>query len=313
MGSFVTRHASAIAPLLVILALAAALPLAMKSLVLAVMITGMIMIVILVAWLGLERASTVLMVVGFALAPADRLGVSVLSISDVFIFMSLGLAFPRLARTSISLPGLFLVGALSFIALGLLSSVAADDPSVYYYTARVIFTFVVLPVLVVWWAPRGKVIVWLLVAFAAGASFSAVYGIPSIGGYRNYGLSQHPNILGYTAALAISLVPFLYLALSAKWRLWICGAAVGGATIGILTSGSRAALIVAIFLVVHGPRGRTIDPAVVGRRHRRRLGGRHRRSARFADGRVRTPSPDFSAQATCQVRIRHATMVWNER
>ncbi len=253
MLSLAPRNGSVMVPTLVFLALVAALPLAMLSLVFALLIIAAAMLVILVAWLGLEGASTVLMVFAFALAPADKLGVSFLGVSDVFFFVAMGLVLPRLLRTAVSLPGLFLVGSLFFIAIGLVSSVAAQNPAVYYYTSRVIFTFVVLPVLVLWWAPRGKVLVWLLVAFAAGTILSVLYGIPTIGAYRNLGLTQHPNVLGYTATLTVSLVPFLFLALSPRWRLWICGAALGGAGIGILTSGSRAALVVAIFLIVMVP------------------------------------------------------------
>lgn len=253
MGSFASRHASVIAPTLVVLALVGALPLAMKSLVLAVLILGAVMIVILVGWLGLEGASAVLMVLAFALAPADKLGVAVLGVSDVFFFLAFGLVFPRLLRTALSVPGLFAVSSLAFVAIGLMSSVVADNPAVYYYTARVIFTFIVLPAMVVWWAPRGKVLVWMLVAYAFGTGVSVLYGVPSIGAYRNYGLTQHPNVLGYTATLTVALVPFLYLALSRRWRVWICGAALGAAGLGIITSGSRAALVVALFLVVLVP------------------------------------------------------------
>jgi O-antigen ligase len=247
------RHAPATTSVLITGGLLLAVPLAMRSVLFAIAIAGVLVIAILVGWLGLERTSVVLMVLAFALAPADTLAVSFLGVSDVLFFLAMGLAIPRLLRTRLTLPTAFIVASLAFITFGLLSSVAADDTAVYYYTARVMFTFVFLPAMVVWWAPRGKVLVWLLVAYAVGTGVSVAYGIPKIGAYRNYGLTQHPNVLGYTAVLTMALVPFLYVALSPKWRLRICGSVLAVVGVGIFTSGSRAALVVAVVLVVLVP------------------------------------------------------------
>jgi O-antigen ligase len=249
------RRAAVPASVLLTAFLLLALPLAMASLLLAIALAGMFMVLILVLALGMERASILLMVLAFAFAPADSdsLTVAFLGISDVFFFLSLALAFPRMLRTPLSMPPVFAFAAAGFSAIALMSSVAANEPGIYYYTARVVFTFVILPMLVVWWAPRGKVLVWLLVAYAVGTSISVLYGLPRIGAYRNYGLSQHPNVLGYTTMLAVAVVPFLFVGLSRRWRYWICGAALGGAGIGILTSGSRAALLVTIVLILLVP------------------------------------------------------------
>lgn len=247
------RLGPAMASVVVIVGLLLTLPLAMKSLLLAVFFIGLLMVVILVGWLGLERASIVLMVLAFAFEPADRLGVSVLGIGDVFFFIALGLVLPRLLRTRLTLPPAFILASMALVTMALLSSVAADKGAIYYYTARVVFTFVILPALVVWWAPRGKVLVWMLVAFCVGTGLSVLYGIPKIGAYRNYGLTQHPNVLGYTAILTLALIPYLYVTLTPTWRNWICGGALAGAGIGIATSGSRAALVVGLFLIVLVP------------------------------------------------------------
>jgi len=253
MGSNALRHATWTVPALVVAVLLAMIPVAMESVLYAAGIAGIVVLAILIAWLGLDRTSVVMMVLAFALAPADTLNVSFLGISDVLFFVAIGLAFPRLLGTPITLPAAFILASLAFMSIGMLSSVAADEPVVYYYTARVIFTFVVLPILIVWWAPRGKVLVWLLVAYAAGNAISVMYGIPSSGVTRNLGLSQHPNALGYTSMLTLSLVPFLWVAVSRRWRNWICGAAVAGAGVGVLTSGSRAALVVAVGLILLVP------------------------------------------------------------
>lgn len=253
MGLNALRHAPWTVPALVVAVLLAMIPVAMDSVLYAAPIAGIVVLVILVAWLGLERTSAVVMALAFALAPADTLTVSFLGISDILFFLAIGLAFPRLLGTPLILPAAFALASLVFVAIGVLSSVAADEGAVYYYTARVIFTFVVLPILIVWYSPRGKVLVWLLVAYAVGNGISVVYGIPNTGLSRNFGLSQHPNALGYTSMLTLSLLPFLYVALSGKWRNWICGAAAAGAAVGIFTSGSRAALVVGVGLVLLVP------------------------------------------------------------
>jgi hypothetical protein len=253
MSSSGVRRAPAMIQYSSVLVLLLMLPLAMKSVILGLALVVLLLLVILVASLGLNKASTVCMVLAFGLAPMDKLGVAVLGISDVFFFLAIGLALPRLLRHRITLPPAYSLAAIAFVTIVLLSCVSAGDGQVYYYAARVIFTVVFLPIAVVWWAPNRVILVRMLVAFAVGTGISVLYGLPKIGAYRNYGLSQHPNVLGYTATLTMALVPFLFLSLTPKWRWWICGGALGSAGIGILTSGSRAALVVALFLIVLVP------------------------------------------------------------
>lgn len=253
MGSTRLRHAPTMTYVAVGLALLAVLPFAMKSVVIAGLLVVILVMVILILWRGIDGASVVMMFLAFGLAPADKLGVSFLGVSDVFFFVAMALAFPRLMRTPVKLPAPFVLAALGFVIMALLSTTGGAGISVYYYTARVIFMFVILPVLVVWWAPRGKVLVGLLVVYGVGTGISVLYGLPKVGAYRNYGLTQHPNVLGYTATLTLSLLPFLYFALSPQRRVWICGSLLALSGVGVLTSGSRAALVVALFLAILVP------------------------------------------------------------
>jgi hypothetical protein len=93
----------------------------------------------------------------------------------------------------------------------------------------------------------------LLLAFAVGTGVSVLVGLPEAGGNRSVGLTQHPNVLGYTAVLALSVLPFLSRTLNQTHRSWICASVFGIAFLGIMTSGSRAALVVALVLIVFVP------------------------------------------------------------
>jgi hypothetical protein len=74
-----------------------------------------------------------------------------------------------------------------------------------------------------------------------------------MGGWRNFGLTGHPNVLGYTAMLTVALLPFLTKVLPEPQRVWICGAIFGVAGLGVWTSGSRAALVTTLVLLVLFP------------------------------------------------------------
>src|SRR4051812_21054970 len=98
MSSSGVRRAPGMIPYFTVVALLLVLPLAMKSVVAGLAFVFLLLLVIMVASLGMEKSSTVLMILAFGLAPMDKLGVAVLGISDVFFFMSVALALPRLLR-----------------------------------------------------------------------------------------------------------------------------------------------------------------------------------------------------------------------
>ncbi len=238
-------------------ALLLTIPLALKSVTVAVAVAVLAVLLLVLAILGLDRTSVLTMVAAFALASWDKYTlpvVSVLGPSDALFVVAIGLALPRLMLRRLWLPPAFLLGASVYVTFSILASLNSEYPAEsYYYAARIILTVIGIPALLVWWGPRGKVLVALVVAYAVGTGVSIAVGLPNMGGYRNYGLSQHPNILGYTAVLALALLPFLMRAVAKPHRTWICLMVLGIAGVGIMTSGSRAALLVAIILVVLYP------------------------------------------------------------
>ena len=244
-------------PYVVVGALLLTIPLALKSVTVAIAVAVLAVLLLVLAILGLDRTSVLTMVAAFALASWDKYTlpvVSVLGPSDALFIVAIGLALPRLMTRRLWLPPAFLLGASVYVTFSILASLNSEFPGEsYYYAARIILTVIGIPALLVWWGPRGKVLVALVVAYAVGTGISIAVGLPNMGGYRNYGLSQHPNILGYTAVLALALLPFLMRAVAKPHRTWICLMVFGIAGVGIMTSGSRAALLVAIILLVLYP------------------------------------------------------------
>ncbi len=244
------------APFLVVGLLLLGLPF-ISSLTVAAAMAAVVVLVMMLAILGLDRTSEWIMVAAFALAPCVLLvvpGFRFFNISDALFLVSIGLSLPRLMTRRIWLPPAFVLGSIAFVAISQLATLASPTPGEsYYYAARVILMLIVIPVLLVWWAPRGGILVALVLAFAAGTVVSVMAGVVGGGGSRSAGLTQHPNVFGYTAVLTLSLLPFLGRTLPKAHRAWMCVTVGGIAFLGIMISGSRAALVVALFLVVLVP------------------------------------------------------------
>lgn len=234
-----------------------ALPLALKYVFVAAVVGALLVLLLGLGLLGLDRASTIALVAAFFTASWDKFvlpGLPILTPSDALFFLAIALALPRLVTHRLWLPPAFVIGGLVFFTFAVLSCLNSESPGESsYYAARVVLTWIVIPALLVWWSPRGKILLTLALAYAAGTCVSVVAGIPAINGWRNLGLSQHPNILGYTAVLAMALLPFLLRALAPQYRAWISLGVLATVGVGIMTSGSRAALVVAIVLVVLYP------------------------------------------------------------
>lgn len=194
------------------------------------------------------------MVAAFALAPCVKFvipGFRFFNVSDVLFLVSVGLALPRLITRHIWLPVAFAMGSAAFVTISILASLQSATPGEsYYYATRVILALIVFPAILVWWSPQGRFLVTLALAFAIGTGASVVVGLFETGGTRSSGLTGHPNVLGYTAVLTLSLLPFLTKTLTRPHRAWISASVFGIAGLGIQTSGSRAALVTALVLLV---------------------------------------------------------------
>jgi O-antigen ligase len=243
-------------PVLVVFPLLLALPLAVRSLTVALALAGVAVFMIAFGLFGLDRTAAGTMVAAFALAPCVKFvfpGFRFFDLSDGLLIVAILLAVPQLVTRHIWLPKAFVLGSLAFVTIAVLASAHSLKPGPsYYFGARVVLAMIAIPALLVWWRPRGKFLVTLVLAYAAGTAVSVLVGLPQTGP-RSIGLTGHPNVLGYTAMLTLSLVPFLAKALPKPYRTPVCAAVFVIAFLGIMTSGSRAALITALFLIVLVP------------------------------------------------------------
>ncbi|MDT0202594.1 hypothetical protein [Nocardioides sp. AE5] len=226
--------------------------------VLAVIVAGFLLFVVA---LGLERAGRWLVVLGFFVAPWSAVVLPMatfVTFADVFFAMGFGLLLPSmlLSRTSLRVPMLYTVGAIGSLSLGLLASLLVDDSVASLgMFARFVAGVLIVPLVFMVWKPPVRVIGHLAMAYALGTCASIGYGVTKGGerpGTRFIGMTEHPNILGITGLLGLALIPFIWTRIKPHHRwFWLGVAAVNAAAVWF--SGSRAALVVAIAVVLMWP------------------------------------------------------------
>lgn len=244
--------APALQVVIVVAAIAVLVPAAQTSLIIAGLLIGALGVVVLILAVGPERASWHLMVVAFFLAPLTNftLVLRPFVFASAAFFAAVGLAVPRLLRVRLRLPTMFVVGAVLFMMMGILSTVVAKG-AVYslWWVVLSTLAFILIPVLIVWMRPTDGQMYLMMVAFAGGAAVSTLYGL--LGGYvyRNAGFTYHPVALAYTCMLALSFVPFQLGYKPARSRWLVVPPLAAIALAGIWTSGSRTGVVVLAALI----------------------------------------------------------------
>lgn len=247
--------ASVVVPVLLVLAAYAGLlrP-ALTNVLIAAAAAGLLILVLIVATLGTERTSNLLLVLSFLLAPLAglSLGSQFISAATLVFLLAFALALPQLVHRPLRLPAMFLIGSALLFMMGLLAipnSLSWVVSSSYFVT--VIVALVIFPAFVVWMRPNQRMLFLMAVAFGVGTAISTLYGVPR-GEYRNSGLTYHPVALAYTAMLTLSLVPFI-IASKERYRWIVTPPLVLVALVGVWTSGSRTSIVVLAALVVLVP------------------------------------------------------------
>ncbi len=227
------------------------MPLALTSPFIAVAAIGLVSLLGYVAAVGTDRASTTMLVLAFGFAPLTLFGQGrgPVVLASALFAVALGLAMPRLASHPIRLPGMFVVGSVLFLVMGLVAAPFADNGTASVaYLLTAVFALVVVPAAVAWMGPTEGQMFAMAIAFGIGTAFSTLYGLPH-NVYRNAGFTYHPVALGYTAMLTLSFVPFLLLTkVRGRWLMVPPVALI--AFVGVWTSGSRTGLVALIALVV---------------------------------------------------------------
>ncbi|HUS21489.1 MAG TPA: hypothetical protein VMZ66_05685 [Aeromicrobium sp.] len=218
------------------------------------------LVILVVVISGAHRAGFGSVLLGALFAPMVTLGpipaASLWTLADVFLVIGFVLLIPQMLGGRLELPPLFVGGAILLVMAGLVASTFSAQPfRSLGEMLRLVAAGVLLPTAFLLWNPSRRKIVAVAAAYVCGSAISSLYG-PTIGGKtadgRYAGLSEHPNGLGLTAMFSVALVPFLFAASSRERRwIWLTLGAVNA--VGVWISGSRAALLVLLVLIVLFP------------------------------------------------------------
>ncbi len=234
-------------------------PVAVKGTLEASLIGGLMLMLLLLFTLGLDRLGMCLVMVGMFFGPMTGMvlpGASFVTLSDFAIVGAFALLFPSIIRKRVWVPWQFAVGSLVFFTVSMISSFLVPAPILAIdLTLRVTAATILLPLAFVWWAPRGRVLAWLVGMYPAGAAFNVTYAVlsgPSLANGRYTGLTEQPTAFGYANLLAICVLPFMFnvLPTGKKWLVFPVGLVLA---YGIWISGSRASLLVLIILAAMFP------------------------------------------------------------
>ncbi len=243
---------------LAIVLTAALLLVARDSLVLCVLgiVAALVICVIVIA--GPERAGVGFVVIGTMLAPMSALvvpGATFVTGTDLFYSVGFLLLLPTILQRNVHLPPGFSVTALLCLGIGLVASMAADDPlTSLNFQARFVAGVLILPLVFMLWRPNLRIVQALATAYVLGMMISLVGGVArgDRPGGRFIGFTEHPNVYGLTGLFATGLIVFMISQVKPIWH-WAWYLA-GAASLGVVWfSGSRAALVVAGALALAFP------------------------------------------------------------
>ncbi len=255
--------------LLVFVVLLIFLPAALSSVPVAFVCVSALVVTTVALIVGLERTASGFLILGFATVPFNDVfpigSLGWMELADPFFVTGFLLLVPRFTRTALRLPAAFLVGAVGLLTFGTLSAVAADQPGPNFaYLLDVAQGVVLLPVLLAWWKPGPRAVIAAAAAYTLGNGVNVLASL--IEGRsqadRYDGLSAHPNVLGYCLVLSLALAPFLLAALPRRYH-WMVGIMAVVSGYGIWISGSRAALMGAVVLILLYPLFKRSIPAAL--------------------------------------------------
>ncbi|GAA4820322.1 O-antigen ligase family protein [Nocardioides caeni] len=215
--------------------------------------------VVLILTFGTEKIAAVGFIAAAGFGPLQGLtlpGASFVTATDLLLVLSAFVLAPSLVTRPFKSPWQFTIGAALFLMIGVVASLAAlnPGPSLFVFV-RIVIGMLFVPILYLWWAPNRVQMLWCAGAYLVGVCVDIVYALavgpdPNLGRY--VGLAETPPAFGFSAVLAISLVPFLWWEAGLYRRIFVAGAALF-AIYGIWISGTRSALILLAALVVIFP------------------------------------------------------------
>lgn len=199
--------------------------------------------------IGPERLGTVAWAATAFVAPMSGVRLSGVALSDVFLVAAVGLTLPSFAtgyrRLPLPIRPDVFVGLAAIACGGVIGTFFAARPGASLgEMARFVLASAGSVAAVALWAPPPSRVRWFCSLWLAGAVFNACWAIflGPADRARPAGLSTHPNHLGLVCMLGAALALGLLLAEGRAARR-LGAAALAPLSLGLLASGSRAALV----------------------------------------------------------------------
>jgi O-Antigen ligase len=217
-------------------------------------------VVTLFVVLGPERLGTGFVLLAMFTAPQNSVRpiatADFVTFSDLFLALGAGLLLPTLLRRRSRYPKGWLIGSIGVIVVVFVASLLSATPVTdLLYGVRLPAATVALPLFFLAWAPGRRLIDALAWSYVAGHLVSTAYAVvvgkdPGTGRYD--GLTTHYNFFGIAGTVTAALLIHLHHRTPRRWRWVVWGA--GAVTVGSISfSGSRAAVLVLVMLVVLYP------------------------------------------------------------
>jgi len=229
-----------------------------RGLVAAVAAVVLALGILLLAVLGRERVGTLAFAGAFATAPMYKglLPDLPASPTDLLLVVGVVLLLPELFTRQVRLPAAFLVALGVLIGFGLRG--AATNPSPFESILILTLWLMcigMLPIVIALWNPGYTVVRFLLWSYLAGHMASIAYALlegPLVIG-RYDGLTHHPNAFGIAGTVSIAIFLYLWPKYRGYWARAVLVAVLLASAGSVLMSGSRAATVVVIALILLVP------------------------------------------------------------
>lgn len=222
--------------------------------------TGIAVLLIGAISQGITRVGEAIVLLGAFLVPMNNLtasgAASFVTAADGAFLLGFLLLMPSLFGRPLHVPPIFLLGVVGVFSVALISSLLSEDAiTSLSFMVRLLVGAFGLSVLFLWWRPEPVKLLFLAWGYVLGCVVSVAYGLvdgQTTGSGRYVGLTEHPNILGYTCMFGLALIPFIVAHTPPPSR-WIPLLAGAGCAYGIWVSGSRAALATILVVAVVFP------------------------------------------------------------
>ena len=205
---------------------------------------------------GARGTGIACMMAAFATAPMYRgieQAVGGLPPTDVFLIIGTIHLLPTFMQHRLRLPTIYLLGLLLVSISSLIAVVITGDLLINaFYAVQWLFFIGALPIIIAWWRPGLPIINRLLWSYLAGHVISTGWAMAEGAAYagRYDGLTHHPNAFGLGGVTSIAIVLFLFRVYTDVRVRVILAGFVAVSVLSITLSGSRAAIVVLVALIL---------------------------------------------------------------